>query len=127
MGRIDGGALCKGEIAIAPHRRKPQIATVLLDIEQLGISSSTDGGNTAETKARAAALGHLKSAANDLPEVAEAQARYGVALILSRETELGRVYLQRAAGLGHLAPRSQIWISMFRLSSARMSCTLVRF
>jgi tetratricopeptide (TPR) repeat protein len=82
-----------------------------IDIERLNLAqnSDADGANAAESKARSSALSHLKTAASELPDLAEAQARYGVALILCRETELGRVYLQRAARIGNLEPRYQIW------------------
>jgi predicted Zn-dependent protease len=82
------------------------------DIEQLNAlqaKNNSGSGSSAEAKFRTSALEHLKAAAIDLPELAEAQARYGVALILTRETELGRVYLQKAATLGNLEPRYLIW------------------
>ena len=39
----------------------------------------------------------------------EAQARYGVALILSQEPALGRQYLQAAMRQGETEPQYQIW------------------
>ena len=62
-----------------------------------------------QAKLRASALGHLKTAANQLPHLAEAQARYGVALILNQEPAMGRQYLQLAQRLGNLEPQYQIW------------------
>src|SRR5208337_5652370 len=62
-----------------------------------------------QPKLRASALAHLKQAAAQLPGVAEAQARYGVALVLSGEQSLGRQYLQNALRLGDLEPQYQIW------------------
>ncbi len=60
-------------------------------------------------KLRTSALGHLKAAAAALPDVAEAQARYGVALVLSQEPNLGRQYLQHALRLGSLEAQHQVW------------------
>ncbi|MCA1686304.1 MAG: tetratricopeptide repeat protein, partial [Planctomycetia bacterium] len=60
-------------------------------------------------KLRASALNHLKIAAAQLPDVIEAQARYGVALILSQELSLGRQYLQAALRKGETEPQYQIW------------------
>ncbi len=81
------------------------------EIEQLTAlqAKNLDGSAQAEAKFRTSALTHLKTAAAELPELAESQARYGVALILTRETELGRVYLQKASRLGNLEPRYQVW------------------
>ena len=44
-----------------------------------------------------------------MPDIAEAQARYGVALILAKEQGLGRQYLQKAVRQGNLDPQYQIW------------------
>ncbi len=62
-----------------------------------------------QTRLRASALGHLRIAATQLPHLAEAQARYGVALILNQEPAMGRQYLQLALRLGNLEPQYQIW------------------
>ena len=62
-----------------------------------------------QAKLRASALNHLKIAAAQLPDVAEAQARYGVALVLAKEQGLGRQYLQKAVRQGNLDPQYQIW------------------
>ncbi len=82
-----------------------------VDLERFNSApaAETNAATAATAKARSSALAHLKTAANDLPDIAEAQARYGVALILGGETDLGRVYLQTAAKLGNLEPRYQIW------------------
>ena len=60
-------------------------------------------------KLRSSALNHLKLAAAQLPEIAEAQARYGVALVLAGEQNLGRQFLQNALRLGSLDPQYQLW------------------
>ncbi len=82
-----------------------------IDLERLGLvgGNDTEAATADRSKARASAVGHLKAAADDLPDLADAQARYGVALILGREAELGRVYLQKAATLGPLDPGHQAW------------------
>jgi len=67
------------------------------------------GGSQAQPKLRASALNHLKIAAAQLPDVVEAQARYGVALILSQEQSLGRQYLQAAMRQGETEPQYQLW------------------
>ncbi len=64
---------------------------------------------SALSKFRASALVHLKAAATALPNLAEAQARYGVALVLAQEPNLGRQYLQNAVRLGSLEPQYQLW------------------
>ncbi len=55
------------------------------------------------------AVRHLKVAAAQLPDIAEAQARYGVALILTGEQNLGRQFLQTALRLGSLDAQFQLW------------------
>ena len=60
-------------------------------------------------KLRTSAVNHLKIAAAQLPEIAEAQARYGVALVLAGEQNLGRQFLQTALRLGSLDPQYQLW------------------
>ncbi len=91
-----------------------------IDLEQAGATVETstqapDGSTPAsapqqqQAKLRASALNHLKIAAAQLPNTAEAQARYGVALILSKEQGLGRQYLQKAVRQGNLDPQYQIW------------------
>lgn len=87
-----------------------------IDLERSGVAgvaarSSGPGAPSGppQPKLRASALNHLKVAATQLPELAEAQARYGVALVLSQEQGLGRQYLQKAMKLGNLDPQYQIW------------------
>ncbi len=63
----------------------------------------------AATKLRNSALRHLKIAATQLPEMSQAQARYGVALVLAGEQNLGRQFLQTALRLGGLDPQYQLW------------------
>ncbi len=87
-----------------------------IELEQIGKTGGDDAKPTVEgkqvvptIKLQRSALGHLKKATDLLPNLAEAQARYGVALILSQETALGRQYLRKAQGLGTLEPQYQIW------------------
>jgi predicted Zn-dependent protease len=89
-----------------------------IELEQAGVvgtpspGSKPEQGATAapsQPKLRSSALGHLKVAAAQLPDVVEAQARYGVALILSQELALGRQYLQNAMRLGNAEPQYQVW------------------
>jgi tetratricopeptide (TPR) repeat protein len=88
-----------------------------IELEQSGMASavaqvgqkSSEPVRLAQPKLRASALAHLKQASAQLPSVAEAQARYGVALVLSGEQSLGRQYLQNALRLGDLEPQYQIW------------------
>jgi predicted Zn-dependent protease len=89
-----------------------------IDLERSGVAgaaSSLTGGtaptaaSASQPKLRASALSHLKIAANLLPQVAEAQARYGVALILTQEPGLGRQYLEKAMRQGTLDGQYQVW------------------
>lgn len=87
-----------------------------IDLEQSGVATNsgvpTDGPAPSpgtQLKLRTSALNHLKIAAKELPDVAEAQARYGVALVLSKEQALGRQYLLNALRLGNLDPQYQVW------------------
>jgi tetratricopeptide (TPR) repeat protein len=87
-----------------------------IELEQSGMASTvgqagqkSESIRLAQPKLRTSALAHLKQAAAQLPNVAEAQARYGVALVLSGEQSLGRQYLQNALRLGDLEPQYQIW------------------
>jgi predicted Zn-dependent protease len=86
-----------------------------IDLEQSGVGGtpSKDGqaepAATPQPKLRASALNHLKLAAALLPDVVEAQARYGVALVLAQEQALGRQYLQNAIRLGQTDPHYQLW------------------
>ena len=79
-------------------------AGMVADARQPGEISKVD-----QAKLRASALDHLKKAAIQLPQLGEAQARYGVALILNQEPAMGRQYLQLAQRLGNLEPQYQIW------------------
>ncbi len=63
----------------------------------------------AAAELRTSAVQHLKIAAAQLPDIAEAQARYGVALVLAGEQNLGRQFLQTALRLGSLDPQYQLW------------------
>ena len=87
-----------------------------IDLDRSGMArEAAESGAAAPTepsalsKFRASALVHLKAAATALPDLAEAQARYGVALVLAQEPNLGRQYLQNAVRLGSLEPQYQLW------------------
>lgn len=89
-----------------------------IELEKSGVSATLEDkskaaasteGEDGRAKIRASAIKHLGQAAERLPDVAEAQARYGVALLLSGEQNLGRQYLQAATRLGNLDPQYQIW------------------
>ena len=84
-----------------------------IELEQSGVVGTPGKEGTAspstQPKLRASALNHLKIAAGLLPDVVEAQARYGVALILAQELSLGRQYLQAAMRQGETEPQYQLW------------------
>jgi cellulose synthase operon protein C len=85
-----------------------------IDLDRSGIAKGAEGaGSPADRQASAAlrssALYHLKIAATRLTDIAEAQARYGVALVLSGEQSLGRQFLQTAMRLGSLDAQYQLW------------------
>ncbi|WP_435005952.1 tetratricopeptide repeat protein [Tundrisphaera lichenicola] len=83
-----------------------------IELEKAGLVIDAQVGDiprAEQAKLRASALGHLKIAATQLDHLAEAQARYGVALILNQEPTMGRQYLQLAQRLGNLEPQYQIW------------------
>ncbi len=68
-----------------------------VDLERFNAAPAAESEATtaAAAKARSSALTHLKTAANDLPDIAEAQARYGVALILGRRDGPGPASISR--------------------------------
>ena len=87
-----------------------------IDLDRSGIAREMTGRRCDRrgprqtcAKLRTSALNHLKIAAAQLPEIAEAQARYGVALVLAGEQNLGRQFLQTALRLGSLEPQYQLW------------------
>jgi cellulose synthase operon protein C len=86
-----------------------------IDLDRSGLAREMTGtedgptGTQAVSKLRSSALNHLKLAAAGLPDIAEAQAKYGVALVLAQEQNLGRQYLQNALRLGSLEPQYQLW------------------
>ncbi len=83
-----------------------------IELEKGGMVADAQAGDaprSEQAKLRASALAHLKVAATQLPNLAEAQARYGVALILNQEPTIGRQYLQLAQRIGNLEPQYQIW------------------
>lgn len=87
-----------------------------VELEESGVVASAtkkpdpaDDPAKPQPKLRASALAHLKAAAQQLPEVAEAQARYGVALVLNQEQSLGRQYLQNALRMSSLDPQYEFW------------------
>jgi predicted Zn-dependent protease len=80
-----------------------------IDLEQAGATAVAAEGPQRQARLRASALNHLKIAAAQLPDIAEAQARYGVALVIAKEQNLGQQYLQKAVRQGNLDPQYQIW------------------
>ena len=87
-----------------------------IDLEQSGLvravsraGEKNEPVRLSQPKLRASALSHLKQAAEQLPWLAEAQARYGVALVLCQEQSLGRQYFQTALRQGNLDPQYQFW------------------
>jgi cellulose synthase operon protein C len=87
-----------------------------IELDQSGITRGTMGedlpANSAQKSApklRTSAIYHLKLAAAQLPDLAEAQARYGVAMVLAGEQNLGRQFLQNALRLGSLDAQYQLW------------------
>jgi len=96
------GHLFQGSIELEQSGVAPGVA------EKTNPKQAADGED-GRAKLRVSALSHLAQAAERLPDVPEAQARYGVALLLSGEQNLGRQYLQAATRLGTLDPQYQIW------------------
>ncbi|CAN5840646.1 hypothetical protein BH23PLA1_BH23PLA1_07970 [soil metagenome] len=85
-----------------------------IELERSGLAGATQAlGRTPKdqeaTRHLFEASKHLKAAASKLPRVATAQALYGVSLILSGDSSLGRQYLQDARRLGLQEPRYQVW------------------
>jgi cellulose synthase operon protein C len=86
-----------------------------IDLDQSGLARelASDGSQTSakppgQFKLRNSALNHLKIAAAQLPDIAEAQARFGVALVLAGEQNQGRQFLQTALRLGSLDVQYQL-------------------
>ncbi|WP_165072297.1 tetratricopeptide repeat protein [Paludisphaera rhizosphaerae] len=93
-----------------------------VELEESGVTAALarkPEGEALKTqpKLRASALAHLKAAAQQLPEVAEAQARYGVALVLNQEQGLGRQYLQNALRMSALDPQYEFWAAWTMLQA----------
>jgi cellulose synthase operon protein C len=85
-----------------------------IDLDRSGIARDMTEPDPAfkqqfQPRLRASAIEHLKLAASQLPNVAEAQARYGVALVLAGEQSLGRQFLQTALRLGSLDAQYHLW------------------
>lgn len=87
-----------------------------IDLERFAAAAETKGakadeaaGKAAREAERSSAVTHLKLAAALLPDFAEAQARYGVALVLAGEQDAGRQYLQTALRDQSLDPQYQLW------------------
>ena len=104
--------------SIAPSRRSQGFGHLFagsVDLDRSGNARDTKAGDRARgiqgqrRRLRTSAVKHLKIAAAQLPDVAEAQARYGVALVLAGEQNLGRQFLQTALRLGSLDPQYQLW------------------
>ena len=100
------GHLFQGAIDLEQAGASAEKSAVVLDSPELAPAAPKQ---QPQAKLRASALNHLKIAAALLPETAEAQARYGVALVLAKEPGLGRQYLQKAYRQGNLDPQYQIW------------------
>ncbi|HWE39747.1 MAG TPA: tetratricopeptide repeat protein [Isosphaeraceae bacterium] len=91
-----------------------------IDLERSGLGGGEKaprGAAEASAKLRASAVTHLKAAAAAWPELAAAQALYGVALTLNGEPALGRQYLQNARRLPNLDPRHQVWAAWSQLQA----------
>ena len=96
------------------HQALGHLFLGVIELERSGVaeqarSLASARATAEETKQRSSALNHLKIAAAGLPDVAAAQALYGVALMLTGETGLGRQYLTSAQRLPRLEPRFQLW------------------
>ena len=63
----------------------------------------------AQPKLRATRSEPSEAGRDAASRLAEAQARYGVALVLNQEQSLGRQYLQNALRMGDLEPQYQFW------------------
>ncbi len=96
----------------ANHKALGHLFQGIIDLERSGLAEATRVPGTVvketDPKLRASALEHLKTAALVL-DAAMPQALYGVALMLSGETALGRQYLQKAQQHTNLEPRYQVW------------------
>jgi cellulose synthase operon protein C len=82
-----------------------------VDFERSGMAREMGAERStakADPKLRTSALNHLRLAATELPDIAEAQARYGVVLVLAGEQNAGRQFLQNALRLGSLEPHYQL-------------------
>lgn len=93
-----------------------------VELEQSGVAAALarkPEGEALKTQPalRTSALAHLKAAAQQLPDVAEAQARYGVALVLNQEQGLGRQYLQNALRMSALDPQYEFWAAWTMLQA----------
>jgi tetratricopeptide (TPR) repeat protein len=80
-----------------------------IDLDQSGLARDAVGDGSPpsakspnQSRLRNSALNHLKIAAAQLPDIAEAQARFGVALLVVGEQNLGRQFLQNALRIGSL-------------------------
>lgn len=77
----------------------------VVELDRSGLASGGEG----DARMRASALAHLKIAAAGLPDIATAQALYGVALMITGEPALGRQYLVGARRLPNLEARYKLW------------------
>ncbi|WP_152050594.1 tetratricopeptide repeat protein [Tautonia marina] len=81
-----------------------------IDLERSGLTGPRSGSaETDSTRPLADARNHLRDATLKLPEVGLAKALYGIALLMSGETALGRQHLLEAQRMGPLEARYQIW------------------
>ena len=102
------------ESVVPTHQVLGHLFMGVIELEKSGVadearSLATSPTTTDQQKLRTSALNHLKVSAAGLPDVAAAQALYGVALMLTGESGLGRQHLTSAQRLPGLEPRFQLW------------------
>jgi cellulose synthase operon protein C len=117
-GRFDKAAPHIQALLDCPEPRAQGLGNLFagsVDLDRSGVAREISSAESAPVtremaaKLRTSAVRHLKIAAAQLPEMAEAQARYGVALVLAGEQNLGRQFLQTALRLGGLDAQYQLW------------------
>jgi tetratricopeptide (TPR) repeat protein len=123
-GRFDKAAPMIAEMLGSSSKRYQGLGHLFqgtIDLERSGLGGGEKATNKAAAEAsaklRASAVAHLKAAAAAWPELAAAQALYGVALTLNGEPALGRQYLQNARRLPNLDPRHQVWAAWSQLQA----------
>lgn len=95
---------------VPTHQALGHLFLGVIELERSGVAEAAGrSASQSQSKLRSSALQHLKLAAVGLPEVATAQALYGVALMMTGETGVGRQYLTAAQRLPGLEARYQLW------------------